>query len=209
LQCALPMPRAPEELLPVELGVDVGGGGDETVVRERRGIKAGREWREKSERPESIARLILRAIHETGATAVKIDSIGVGAGVVGEMRNARLRHDHDARIYGVNVAEKATDPVKYANLRAECWWTIGRVGSQQREWDLSDMENADQTIAQLCGPRYTEDLKGRVLIEKKEELIARVGRSPDSADALLLAYLIPKNAAQDYWNALADGRLRR
>src|ERR1044072_2949886 len=44
-----------DKLLPVELGVDVGGGGDETVIRERRGVQAGREWRAHTDRPEQIA----------------------------------------------------------------------------------------------------------------------------------------------------------
>lgn len=208
-QCWLPVPRAPEELLPVELGVDVGGGGDETVVRERRGVKAGREWRERSENPATVARLVLHAIHETGATSVKVDSIGIGAGVVGELRNLRARGDHDARIHGINVAEKASDPAKFANLRAELWWTIGRIGSERREWDLSEMENADVTHGQLLGPRYSYDVKGRIVIEKKADVIAREGRSPDNADALLLSYVVPSSAAQDYWDALATGRLRR
>jgi hypothetical protein len=69
--------------------VDVGGGGDETVIRERRGVQAGREWRAHTDRPEQIAPLVMRAIRESGATAVKVDSIGIGFGVIGELRNAR------------------------------------------------------------------------------------------------------------------------
>jgi hypothetical protein len=107
----LETPYAASELVPVELGVDVGGGGDETVVRERRGKVAGREWREHTDRPERIAPLVLQAIRETGATSVKIDSIGVGFGVTGELRNMASRGLHNARIYAVNVAEApATRP---------------------------------------------------------------------------------------------------
>jgi len=40
--CRIATPRTNAEQLPVELGVDVGGGLDETVVRERRGMVAGR-----------------------------------------------------------------------------------------------------------------------------------------------------------------------
>ena len=100
LACQFPDPVQPSELLPVELGVDVGGGGDWTVIRERRGIQAGRQWKLRSDRPEEIAPLILRAIRETGATAVKVDSIGVGFNVVGELRNMaapRRPHCRDAR----------------------------------------------------------------------------------------------------------------
>ncbi len=209
LACALPVPRAPEELLPVVLGVDVGGGGDETVVRERRGVRAGRQWCERSERPETIARLVVHAILETGATDVNVDAIGVGWGVVGELRNMKARGDHGARIHAIKVSEAASDPVKYKNLKAEIWWEVGRAGSQQRLWDLSEMDDADRTLGQLLAPLWFLDPTGHIQIEKKEDLIERIGRSPDQADALLLAFYVPRSAAQDYWDALASGKLRR
>lgn len=179
-------PHPPAELTPVELGVDVGGGGDETVVRERRGRVAGREWRAHTDRPEKIAPLIKLAIKETGATAVKIDSIGVGFGVIGELRNdPALR---GVKVIGVNVGEKASRPDRYVNLRAEIWWEVGRGLSERRGWDLSGMANADTTVAQLLEPQWDADPQGRIRVEKKEEIIKRLGRSPDNADALLLAF---------------------
>lgn len=199
--CRIPAPRLESERTPVELGVDVGGGLDETVIRERRGMVAGREWRELSDQPETISRLILAAIRETGATAVKIDSIGVGAGVVGEMRNLKAAGVHNARIYGVNVAEKAHDPNKFFNLRSQIWWELGRIQSQERDWDLSRMDNADSTIAQLLEVHYEHDLKGRVKIEAKDDVRKRIGRSPDNADALLLAYYVPKSGASEWFEA--------
>jgi len=186
-------PYAPADLLPVELGVDVGGGRDETVVRERRGRRAGREWRAHTDRPELIAPMILQAIKETGATAVKVDSIGIGFGVIGELRNMTGRGLHRARIVAVNVAEKASQPDKFVNLRAELWWEVGRGLSEQQArdgqgWDLSGMDNADATVAQLLEPQWSVDAQGRIKVEPKEDIIARLGRSPDNADALLLAF---------------------
>lgn len=189
-KCRVPLEAKPppDSLEPVELGVDVGGGGDETVIRERRGRRAGREWRAHTDRPEKIAPLILQAIRETGATAVKIDSIGVGFGVIGELRNAANRGEHQAQIMGVNVASAASKSDKYVNLRAEMWWEIGRGLSADVGWDLSVMDNADTAIAQLLEPRWDVDAKGRIRVEPKDEIIKRLGRSPDNADALLLAY---------------------
>lgn len=177
--------------LPVELGVDVGGGGDETVIRERCGRQAGREWRAHTDRPETIAPMVLHAIKETGATSVKIDSIGVGFGVIGELRNLASGGKHKARIHAVNVAAKASRPDKFVNLRAELWWEIGRGLSERKGWDLSRMAHADVTVAQLLEPRWDVDPQGRIRVEKKEEIIKRLGRSPDNADALLLAFFRP------------------
>lgn len=196
--CRIDPEKAPsaEDLLPVELGVDVGGGGDETVIRERRGRVAGREWRAHTDRPEKIAPLVLHAIKESGATCVKIDSIGVGFGVIGELRNKGLR---GVQIRAVNVAEKASKPDKYMNLRGELWWEVGRLLSERRGWDLSSMANADATIAQLLEPQWDVDPQGRIRVEKKEEIIKRLGRSPDNADALLLAfYSSPRSRANRF-----------
>lgn len=179
---------SPADLSPVELGVDVGGGSDETVIRERRGIQAGREWRIRTDRPEKIAPLVLRAIRDSGATAVKIDSIGVGFGVIGELRNAASRHEHNARIIGVNVSANPRDKKKFTNLRAEMWWNTARELSASGGWDLSKMENGDNTCAQLLWPRWFLDSKGRIQVEDKKQIISRNGRSPDNADALLLAF---------------------
>jgi hypothetical protein len=184
-----PETRTPhDQLEPVELGVDVGGGGDETVIRERRGIRAGREWRAHTDRPEKIAPMVIAAIKESGATRVKIDSIGVGFGVIGELRNAANRNEHAASIVAVNVAEKSSRPDKYLNLRAELWWEVGRGLSERHGWDLSVMDNADATVAQLLEPRWDVDAQGRIRVEPKDEIRKRLGRSPDNADALLLAY---------------------
>ncbi len=207
LACQFPEPRSAAELLPVCLGVDVGGGGDETVIRERRGMRAGRQWSLKSDQPQDISRLVLRAIHETGATSVNVDSIGIGFGVVGELRNMAARGEHQAAVHGVNFGEAASDPQKYVNLRAEVWWEVGRVASQERTWDLSVMEDADKTIAQLVAPRYFEDIKGRIQIEKKDDVIARIGRSPDNADALLYAFVVKRDGQGAYWEALMGGKL--
>jgi hypothetical protein len=218
LACQFAEPRSAEELLPVELGVDVGGGGDETVIRERRGVRAGRQWVQRSDRPEDIGNLIVHCILETGATCVKIDSIGVGFGVVGDLRTRARRGDHHAEIVGVNVAEAATGQRKpvngraplptYLNKRAQMWWEIGRLGSQRREWDLSAMDDADRTLGQLMQPRYDEDMKGRIFIETKDEIRARTGGSPDRAEALLLAYVSASSGQRAFFEALSSGRLR-
>lgn len=208
LACQLPIVQPDSVLLPVELGVDVGGGGDWTVIRERRGIRAGRQWKLRSDRPEEIAPLILRAIRESGATSVKVDSIGVGFNVVGELRNAGRRGDHLAEVFGINVAEAASDPAKFINKRAEMWWMIGRTGSQKREWDLSQMDAAETTTAQLLQPRYVEDIKGRIQIEPKDDIRERTGGSPDEAEALLLAYVKGGSAQHAFFEALQGGRLR-
>lgn len=211
--CYFAEPQPPDRLLPAELGVDVGGGGDWTIIRERRGVRAGRRWARRTDKPEQAGDLLIEVINITGATSVKIDGIGIGWGLAGEVRNRIKRGDvqHPCDVHVVIVSEKATDERKYKNLRAQLWWEVGREQCQRREWDLSQMEDpGGKTREQLLIPRWFPDLKDRVQIESKDDIRSRTGgESPDDADALLLAYHVPHDGLGAYWEALTSGRLGR
>jgi len=174
---------------PVELGVDVGAGGDETVIRERRGPAVGRVWRNQSRDPMEVVGLVVQCIHATGATSVKVDVIGWGWGVWGRLVELRTEGTHAAIVHPVNVGEASTDPARWPLLRDQLWWGVGREASEHQAWDLGGLD--DDTVAQLTAPKYTLDSKGRVKVEPKAETRKRLGRSPDDADALLLAYYVP------------------
>lgn len=209
-QCFVFEPRAAAELVPVVLGVDVGGGSDQTVVRERRGVKAGRRWAVRSSDPEKSAQLVMEAIEVTGATMVNVDANGVGHGLVGDLRNRIRRGDagRDVTVNAVMVGAASSEPLIYGNLRAELWWVIGRIGSQKGEWDLSGAAEAETVKAELLLPRVRYDAKGRIFVEPKEDIRARSnGASPDDADAILLSYYVPRDAMAGYWGALTSGKL--
>jgi hypothetical protein len=178
------------DLAPVHLGVDLGAGGDETVIRERRGPRVGREWRSRDRDSAKVVAEIIHAIRLTKATKVKVDSIGIGWGIVGALREKQQQGEHDADIVGVNVSEASSEPQKYARLRSQIWWQVGRQLSEDRGWDLSELDTDDRErlVSQLTAPKYTTDASGRIVVEPKAETKKRIGRSPDNADALLLAF---------------------
>lgn len=177
--------------IPVELGVDVGGGSDLTVIRERRGIIAGRVWTDNTPNPEQGVDKILHALRETGATRVKVDTIGVGYAVKGwlekEIRQIpELRH---VKVIGVNVAESSSDPKRFPLLRDELWWKAREMSDpRDPKWYLGAMEELEDTLAELTAPRYSLATKGRIKVEPKEDTVKRLGHSPDHADALNLAF---------------------
>jgi len=193
----------------VELGLDVGAGGDRTVIRERRGAVAGRVWRDQTPDPMRVVGLTVKAINETGATRVKVDVVGIGWGVAGRLRELgpKGEHEHRAEIIPVNVGEAADNPKKFPRLRSQIWWEVGRELSRSGGWDLTGVD--DKVIAQLIAPKYTIDSAGRTVVEPKEETKKRIGRSPDDADALLLAFYAGRtNKALDYAREEA-ARLKR
>jgi len=200
-RCRVPDQPVGDDLT-VELGMDVGAGGDMTVIVERVGRRLGRIWRESTPKPEQAVALALMAIRESGATAIKIDSIGVGWGVAGRLDELRGT-EHNAHVHKVNVSHAPKDKKRFPKLRDELWWTA-RTNTERGLWDLSTAD--DKLIAQLSSPMYGTDSSGRIKVEPKAETRKRLGRSPDDADALLLAFCMPNGVASvwaDAWHTLA------
>lgn len=169
-----------------EMGVDIGGGGDQTSVWMRYGSKAVKATAFRSDDPTATAKKILRQIRIHKPTRVKIDSIGIGWGVAGRLNEYRADGAHAANVVPVNVGSRSSDPTRFPKLRDELWWDIARGLSQSRGWDLSDLD--DDTLGQLTAPRWSPDASGKIKVEPKSETIKRLGRSPDDADAILLAF---------------------
>jgi hypothetical protein len=186
---------APEQLEPVSLGIDVGASdnGDQTVVRERRGPYLGRVWRYRERDHTKLAPKLLTHIVETGAATVKIDATGAGHGLANMLTSYGAEGRHTAAVYEVNFGSAADNPRRFVNKRAEMHWAFREL-TQTQAVDLSTLrleEDGDKVIAELTAPTYLEDTTGRVKVEAKVEVARRLRRSPDDADALLLAYYTP------------------
>lgn len=183
----------------VQAGIDVGAGGDRTVIYERRGPVAGRVESFRNPDPMATIGQLVEKINEWGVSVAKVDVIGVGWALYGRLRELSSKHNptgarrgettHSAEIVPVNFATKPWQKheKRFLNKRAEVWWNVGRENSRLRTWDLSNV--SDDLIAELTMPRYEiMDSGGRIKIELKDEVRKRLGRSPDEADALLLAF---------------------
>lgn len=186
---------APEQLSRVELGIDVGASdnGDQTVIRERCGAKLGREWRFRERDHMKLAVEIVKLIRLTGAHSVKIDVGGVGHGLASILAAYGLKGKHAAKVHEVNFGAAAVNSTKFRNARAEMFWLMREL-CQQQAVDLSILE--DGVARELTAPTYDQvrDAAGRITIQKKDEIRERLGRSPDGADALLLAFYTPPAA---------------
>ncbi len=138
---------------------------------------------------------VMRAIRASGATRVKVDSVGIGwavAGRLAELRTQGVPRRRDRRRERGCHADRP-DPLRALARRDLV--EVGRELSRTLGWDLREVDDA--TIAQLIAPRYAPDSSGRIEVERKEDTRARLGRSPDDADALLLAFYAPIVAETD------------
>lgn len=138
---------------------------------------------------DRAARLAL----ERDAAESFVDATGIGAGVAPQMRRswAATAPGYSGRATPVKVAEAPTvrvDEGEFGLLRDQLWWLC-------REWLRTDpgaMLPPDPALAdELCAPRYCTR-RGKIRVDDKETLRARLGRSPDRADALCLTFAPPR-----------------
>ena len=203
----------PAEGADIRLGVDIAAdGGDEFVIARADGFTV--QIRHKSsgsanQNAVDVAGVILNHIREAeqdrlerriaAPVRVKIDTIGVGWGVVGILQRWRDEQRHEALVIPVNVAERAGEAAKFTNQRAEMWWnarTLFQPRTSQSGEPVIDVraEVDRRTIAQLTAPLYKSDSSGRIKIESKADMKRRGTSSPDRAEAVLLALYEPPNS---------------
>lgn len=166
-----------------KLGCDIGGGGDYNVytIRNLDPAFAFVESTNKSTDTMTNVTEIERIMEEYGIRPedVCIDDIGIGRGV-----SDRLK-EKGYSINGVSVGERANDPTKYSNLKAELYWETrkgvkaGLVLGEHNGWN------------QLTWIKYKVNSDKQVKIEDKQALKKRTGKSPDFAESLMLTYYQP------------------
>lgn len=123
-----------------------------------------------------------------GANATGIDTIGLGAGVFDRLREQKFN------VVSVNVAEStdlrdASDSFGFVNLRSAIWWMLREALDPSGPDPLALLPD-DLLTGDLTAPTWTYTSTGRVKVESKDEMRARLGRSTDSADALGLALYV-------------------
>jgi len=170
------------------IGVDVARGGmDQTVLARRYG-----NWFAPIEKhpgratPDggSVAGLVALGLAEGGRA--NIDVIGVGSSAYDSCIQAGLE------VYPVNFAAGTvmtdeTGTLKMINKRAEFYWRMREALDPKRsEEEQLALPNDPELLGDLRAPRWKMQSNG-VKIESKEDIKARIGRSPDCADAVVLA----------------------
>lgn len=182
----------------IELGVDVGGGANKNVICRRQDTRAKVVL--DNSQPDTMQTLsaTLAEIETCGAASAKIDAIGIGHGASDRAKEMAVDQallntnkplaQRAAKITGIEVGRTAEDSEHFVNLRAEGYWRIRELFKQ----GLIAIDPRDhQLAAQLSGIRWKYSA-GRIQVESKDDMRKRKMPSPDRADALMLAFLTPK-----------------
>lgn len=115
-----------------------------------------------------------------------VDVIGVGAGVVDRLREMRFWRTQAFNASAGTSRKDATGELGFANCRSAAWWRVRELLDPSANPTLA-LPPDDQLIGDLIAPRYSVTSAGRILIESKDDIKKRIGRSTDSGDAVVMA----------------------
>lgn len=178
------------------VGVDVArSGADATVFVLREGNRVcDVEEHRHLKVTETVGKLVLFVErHLVAWEQVYVDVIGVGAGVVDCLA------EQGRRVVPVNFGSGARDSKRYANCRAECYWRLRNALRPDAEAPLVIPERFGALGAELVAIEWSVTSAGQTLVEPKEKIKARIGRSPDHADALALTFMDRSKVEIDFF----------
>jgi phage terminase large subunit len=171
----------------VEIGSDIARyGSDESVSYVRSGPRVldAVGWR--GQDTQASAGQIAALARQWQAVTIKVDGIGIGAGVVDALMVEGLP------VIDVNVGESAWDSEHFANRRAEIFWGLRE---RFKTGDIAIPPDDDLLLDQLVSLKYSYTPRGQIKLESKEEMRKKRGQnqhwsSPDRADALALCFAV-------------------
>lgn len=122
--------------------------------------------------------------------------VDMGGGYGGDV-TSRLK-ENGIGYQAFNGANKSTaigaDNMRFVNARAEAWWRFRDELNPDREGgSVIALPPDPELLADLATPKFEVRTNG-ILIESKDDIKKRLGRSPDKGDAVVMC-LAPGNVA--------------
>ena len=157
-------------------------GSDRTVIYSRQAVEGDVILARKLRTMQGVDTMAVTGIlvqlwRELNAEAVVVDDGGVGGGVVDRLR------EQGVPVVPFNFGGRARRPERFANAGTEAWYNIREMCQKGRLALVEDRA----AMGQLSGRKHMVQSDGRLMLESKEMIRKRGGRSPDDADALAMA----------------------
>lgn len=186
----------------LHLGVDVARfGDDETVIAPRIGGKVFELRCYLKQDTMVTAGWVLATAQEfmelfpyIVQVEIKIDDDGVGGGVTDRLNEVIAELGLPYIVIPVHNGGKATDD-HFENMGTQCWAAVKELlqlnfsNYIQGNRPFVELPDDEKLISQLTTRKYRMTSRGRVALERKEDMKKRGLRSPDRADAVALAFL--------------------
>lgn len=171
------------------VGVDVArSGADKTVLALRYGNRIS-ELRRSDGQPttDTTGRVEgILALDPVKRASAIVDVIGIGAGVVDQLR------EHGKKVVPFNASEKCEKKDKsgelgFVNCRSAAWWHLRELLDPDDDHELA-LPDDDKLIGDLTAPTWRVMSGGRIQVESKDDIKKRLKRSTDDGDAVIQAF---------------------
>lgn len=183
------------------IGVDVARSGEnKTVMALRYGLAIKELRRHAKEDTMQTAGRVAGLLRALGGAAM-IDVIGLGAGVYDRLREDNLDVDAFNAAARTNFIDKSGE-FKFANVRAAAWWNLREL----LETEEVALPPDDLLTGDLTAPKWRVMSGGRIVVESKEDIAKRLGRSTDDGDAVVEAYWDGMQSTEEGINPLLGYR---
>lgn len=168
------------------VGVDVARSGYDKTVMAMRYSRIIAELRRtsKEDTMQTVGRVagILRV--NKGLAVVDLD--GIGAGVVDRLREQNLE------VVAFNATERTdrrdrSGELGFVNKRAAAWWNMRELLDPLNEEPIA-LPPDEKLLGDLVAPHTKSHSSGKIMVEAKNEIRDRLGRSTDDGDAVVMAF---------------------
>lgn len=194
------------------VGIDpayLGTEGDETAIAVRQGNVVQQLIRYRDADTIETAENAARYLNEPQAIAV-VDVIGIGAGVVDQLRRWKRDGQISAEIiqFVAGASSTRSDKIgalRFRNDRAAAWWNFRELLDPSRG-SLIAIPDDERLIEELVAVKVVNQEGGILKVELKDDIRKRLGRSTDAADAVVQSFWLPGHAVN---NDNSDVQYRR
>lgn len=166
-------------------GLDVGDGGDDHAIARWQGpvLYEAKAYPTKGDRLDNDrATTIAKKALDNNKGRIAVDRNGVGVGVHTNLLVAGYAAD------GVHWGEQGEDTSIFANLKAEQFWNL-REAFRTEDVAIAPLGECEEMLMEdFAAIYYMETSVGKTRIEPKEKTRARLHRSPNVADAVVMAF---------------------
>jgi hypothetical protein len=131
-----------------------------------------------------------------------IDIIGMGAGVFHRLRELK----HNVEAFTANEASSNTDrsgELGFINKRSAGWWNLRELLNPDYDPILS-LPDDDTLIGDLTAPHYKVLSNSKIQVEPKSEIKARIHRSTDAGDAVVMAVFVETGGTNPWFEIARD-----
>lgn len=163
------------------VGVDVGRGGDESILASRMGHVVNL----RPVRGRDTMLIVAAAEREPGRAIV--DVVGVGAGVFDRMREKKLKPVAYTGSGKSHLRDRSRE-FGFVNTRSAAYWHLRELLDPEYEPTLA-LPPDDLLTSDLTAPTWSlsAGVPAKIKVETKEDVMERLKRSPDRGDAVVMS----------------------